>query len=121
MIPPDQLLPLVLCKGPSGVDLEFSYQTRDREKLVRPLALILVTSVHFRSVQIEELGRALVNLSSIVPGGIVCFFPSYEYERKVHAHWDKTGILNRIGQKKKVSSEKRSWSEEGMVVSDDDD
>lgn len=51
----------------------------------------------------DELGRTLVNLSAIVPGGVVCFFPSYEYERKVHAHWEKTGILNRIAQKKKVS------------------
>jgi chromosome transmission fidelity protein 1 len=34
VIPPDHLLPLVLCKGPAGMDLEFSYQTRDRENVV---------------------------------------------------------------------------------------
>ncbi len=43
-----------------------------------------------------------MNLSTIVPGGIICFFPSYEYEKKVHSHWDRTGLLDRIAQKKKV-------------------
>ena len=57
------------------------------------------------SVQIDELGRTLVNLSTLVPGGIVCFFPSYEYERKVHAHWERTGTLSRITQKKRVRKE----------------
>ena len=33
----------------------------------------------------------------------MCFFPSYDYERKVHTHWSKTGVLERITRKKKVS------------------
>ena len=83
VIPPDHLLPLVLCKGPGGVDLEFSYQMRDREKIVNPPTK-LTRLFFYLLVQIEELGRTLVNLSTIVPGGVVCFFPSYEYEKKVH-------------------------------------
>lgn len=54
-------------------------------------------------MQITELGRTLVNLSAIVPGGMVCFFPSYDYEKRVHSYWEKTGILSKIAQKKKVS------------------
>ena len=54
-------------------------------------------------LQIDELGRALVNLCTVVPGGVVCFFPSYDYEKRVHAHWSKTGILERIARKKQVS------------------
>ena len=50
----------------------------------------------------DELGRTLINLSTIVPGGVVCFFPSYEYENKVHLHWEKTGVLDKIRQRKKV-------------------
>ena len=38
----------------------------------------------------------------VVPGGLVCFFPSYEYEKKVHAHWSDTGTLEKIGKKKQV-------------------
>ena len=43
-----------------------------------------------------------MNLSVIVPGGVVCFFPSYEYEKKVYRHWEGAGILDKISQKKKV-------------------
>jgi chromosome transmission fidelity protein 1 len=38
----------------------------------------------------------------IVPGGVVCFFPSYEYEKKVYTHWEKVGLLSKITRKKKV-------------------
>ena len=53
--------------------------------------------------QIDELGRALLNLCMMVPGGVVCFFPSYDYEKRVHTHWSKTGVLERIARKKQVS------------------
>jgi len=53
----------------------------------------------------DKLGRTLINLCTIVPGGVVCFFPSYEYESKVHLHWEKTGVLDKIRQRKKV----REW------------
>lgn len=39
---------------------------------------------------------------TIVPGGIVCFFPSYEYEKLVFNIWEKNGLLDRIGNKKQV-------------------
>lgn len=51
----------------------------------------------------DETGRILCNLCNVVPGGVVCFFPSYEYQRQVHAHWDKSGLLARLALRKKVS------------------
>ena len=53
--------------------------------------------------QLDELGRLIANINNLVPGGVVCFFPSYEYERKVYTHWEKTGFLSRLSAKKKVS------------------
>lgn len=50
----------------------------------------------------DETGRILCNLCNVVPGGVVCFFPSYDYEKQVHAHWEKTGLLTRLAAKKKV-------------------
>lgn len=55
-------------------------------------------------LQMEETGRILCNLCNVVPGGLVCFLPSYEYLRQVHAHWDKTGLLARLSVRKKVSA-----------------
>lgn len=53
-------------------------------------------------LQMDETGRILCNLCNVVPGGVVCFFPSYEYEKQVYAHWEKTGLLTRLAAKKKV-------------------
>lgn len=66
-------------------------------------AVLEVTLDILLFLQIDELGRALVNLCTVVPGGVVCFFPSYDYEKRVHAHWSKTGVLERIARKKQVS------------------
>lgn len=51
----------------------------------------------------DEIGRILCNLCNVVPGGVICFFPSYEYQHQVHAHWDKSGLLARLAVRKKVS------------------
>lgn len=51
----------------------------------------------------DEAGRILCNLCNVVPGGVVCFFPSYEYQRQVLTHWDKSGLLARLAARKKVS------------------
>ncbi|XP_039275022.1 ATP-dependent DNA helicase DDX11-like, partial [Nilaparvata lugens] len=50
---------------------------------------------------LNELGRVLVNLSNIVPAGIVCFLTSYGYEKTVINHLEKTGVLEKIAVKKK--------------------
>ena len=51
----------------------------------------------------DELGRVVYNLCNIVPGGVVCFFPSYEYESRVYAHWQNSGFLDKMAARKKVS------------------
>ncbi|PVD35073.1 hypothetical protein C0Q70_06354 [Pomacea canaliculata] len=90
VIPPDHLLSLTLATGPTGRQLDFTFQTRDDPHLL------------------EELGRLVVNLCSVVPGGIVLFFPSYDYEQLVSVSWEKSGILGRIEAKKKIFREPKS-------------
>jgi Rad3-related DNA helicase len=52
--------------------------------------------------QLNELGRILTNVCNVIPAGIVCFFPSYEYEKIVFEHWEKNGIISKLEMKKKV-------------------
>ena len=59
--------------------------------------------VLFSFGQIDELGRIIVNLVNVVPGGIVCFLPSYEYESLVFSHFMNRGVIRRIENKKKVT------------------
>lgn len=53
-------------------------------------------------LKIDELGRTVGNICTITPGGVVCFFPSYDYEHKVLSRWEETGQLQKIAKKKQV-------------------
>ncbi|GAB1301281.1 ATP-dependent DNA helicase DDX11 [Apodemus speciosus] len=98
VIPPDNILPLIICNGPSNQQLEFTYQRRELPQMM------------------EETGRILCNLCNVVPGGVVCFLPSYEYLRRVHAHWDKTGLLARLSARKKIFQEPKRASQVEQVL-----
>ncbi|XP_021244988.1 ATP-dependent DNA helicase DDX11 isoform X1 [Numida meleagris] len=100
VIPPENILPIVLCSGPSNQQLEFTYQTRDLPQMM------------------DETGRILCNLCNVVPGGVVCFFPSYDYEKQVYAHWEKTGLLTRLATKKKIFQEPKKANQVEQVLAE---
>jgi chromosome transmission fidelity protein 1 len=56
---------------------------------------------------LEELGQVLVNICTVVPDGVVVFFPSYHFEEHVHTVWRNLGIDKRIEAKKKIFREPR--------------
>uniref|UniRef100_A0A2K6MFU1 DEAD/H-box helicase 11 n=1 Tax=Rhinopithecus bieti TaxID=61621 RepID=A0A2K6MFU1_RHIBE len=98
VIPPDNILPLVICSGISNQPLEFTFQKRELPQMM------------------DEAGRILCNLCSVVPGGVVCFFSSYEYLRQVHAHWEKGGLLGRLAARKKIFQEPKSAHQVEQVL-----
>lgn len=100
VIPPSHILPIILTSGPTGKKLDFSYESRGS------------------TANMNELGRVLVNMCNTVPAGIVCFFPSYEYENSVFTHLQKHGIIENISKKKKVFREPKKSSEVESVLSD---
>ncbi|GBG69495.1 hypothetical protein CBR_g4188 [Chara braunii] len=92
IVPQESVLTLALAKGPTGKSFNFTFQSRSSPE------------------QITELGRLMVNLCSIVPQGIVCFFPSFAYETTVYNHWMRSGILSSIEGKKVIFREPRKTS-----------
>ncbi|XP_065538161.1 ATP-dependent DNA helicase DDX11 isoform X1 [Lathamus discolor] len=98
VIPPENILPIILCSGPSNQQLEFTYLTRSMPQMM------------------DETGRILCNLCNVVPGGVVCFFPSYEYEKQIYAHWEKTGLLTRLAVKKKIFQEPKKANQVEQVL-----
>ncbi|XP_062472539.1 ATP-dependent DNA helicase DDX11 isoform X1 [Pezoporus occidentalis] len=98
VIPPENILPIILCSGPSNQQLEFTYLTRSMPQMM------------------DETGRILCNLCNMVPGGVVCFFPSYEYEKQIYAHWEKTGLLTRLAVKKKIFQEPKKANQVEQVL-----
>ncbi|XP_044290089.1 ATP-dependent DNA helicase DDX11 [Varanus komodoensis] len=98
VIPPENILPIILCSGPSSQQLEFTYEKRGLPQMM------------------DETGRILCNLCNIVPGGVVCFFPSYEYEKQVYMHWEKTGLLTQLAAKKKIFQEPKRANQVEQVL-----
>ncbi|KAA8590164.1 hypothetical protein FQN60_014098 [Etheostoma spectabile] len=100
VIPPENILPLVLCSGPSGQELDFTFQNRDSPRMM------------------DETGRILSNICNVVPGGVVCFFPSYEYLRRIVSHWEASGALTRLANKKKIFHEPKKANQVEQVLSE---
>jgi len=71
VIPRENLAVFTLAKGPSGQAFDFRHASRSS------------------TAMIAELGRAIVNLSSLIPSGLVVFMPSYDYLRTALAIWSK--------------------------------
>ncbi|XP_028441239.1 ATP-dependent DNA helicase DDX11 isoform X2 [Perca flavescens] len=100
VIPPENILPLVLCSGPSGQELDFTFQNRDSPRMM------------------DETGRILSNICNVVPGGVVCFFPSYEYSKRIVSHWEASGALTRLANKKKIFQEPKKANQVEQVLSE---
>lgn len=47
-------------------------------------------------ILILDYGNLLIEMSSVVPDGIICFFPSYRYMEEVILNWNEMGILENI-------------------------
>ncbi|KAF7224528.1 ATP-dependent DNA helicase DDX11 [Nothobranchius furzeri] len=100
VIPPENILPLVLCSGPSGQELDFSFQNRDFPCMM------------------DETGRILSNICNVVPGGVVCFFSSYDYLKRVISHWEAGSVLTRLANKKKIFHEPKKASQVEQVLNE---
>lgn len=60
----------------------------------------------------------LQNVCNVVPGGVVCFFGSYDYMDAFYKHLEETGSLARIRNRKQVFKEPRAGGQltEKMLI-----
>ncbi|XP_060167253.1 uncharacterized protein LOC132598418 isoform X1 [Lycium barbarum] len=98
IIPSENILPIVVPQGPSGLSFDFSYSTRSS------------------SVMIQELGLLVSNLVNVVPEGMVLFFSSFDYEGQVYDAWKESGIIERIMKKKRIFREPRRSTDVETVL-----
>ena len=98
VIPKENILPIVMQSGPSGRLLDFTYENRNKKETLNELFLVLF------------------NMCNIIPGGIVCFFPSYDYESKLFDSWDKDGKIAKLNGKKKIFREPKRTDEMDKVL-----
>lgn len=119
VIPEDNLLPMVICKGtklvmgirqrlsninsldvkgPTGRTLDFSFESRNAVDTMK------------------ELCSVLSNVCNIVPGGIVCFLPSYEYEHKLFKFLEDNGKVSSLQQRKPIFREPKKSTDLESVL-----
>ncbi len=49
-----------------------------------------------RSDSLEDLGRTILSVITLIPGGVVVFFPSYDYAELALKSLESSKILDRI-------------------------
>eukprot|EP01016_Furgasonia_blochmanni_P002677 TRINITY_DN11043_c0_g1_i2.p1 TRINITY_DN11043_c0_g1~~TRINITY_DN11043_c0_g1_i2.p1 ORF type:complete len:831 (+),score=146.97 TRINITY_DN11043_c0_g1_i2:59-2551(+) len=74
----NSISPIVVVKGSDQTPLSSEFNER-KDKAV-----------------IKNYGNLLIELCTIVPDGIICFFPSYRYMEDVVYQWNDMGILEKI-------------------------
>uniref|UniRef100_H3B2F0 DNA 5'-3' helicase n=1 Tax=Latimeria chalumnae TaxID=7897 RepID=H3B2F0_LATCH len=65
---------------------------------------------------IRNYGNLLLEMSAIVPDGIVAFFTSYQYMENIVASWYEQGILENIQRNKLIFIETQDAAETSMAL-----
>ncbi|KAF5666621.1 chromosome transmission fidelity 1 [Fusarium heterosporum] len=104
VIPPENLCVWTLASSrPNAPPFEFSFQRRGDTEMI------------------TQLGLAILNLCSLVPDGVVIFFPSYGYLDEVVAVWQKSqgsnaqSVWDRLGMRKALFKETRGASSDEVL------
>ncbi|KAG5178143.1 helicase C-terminal domain-containing protein [Tribonema minus] len=98
VIPPENILPLCVSRGPSGGVFNFTFAKRGSPE------------------QMDELCRLLSNVCALVPGGVVCFLPSFGYMEQVLQCWKASGALHQLSKRKAIFSEPRAATEVESIL-----
>ncbi|EFA78488.1 transcription factor IIH component [Heterostelium album PN500] len=65
---------------------------------------------------IRNYGALLVEMSAIVPDGIICFFTSYSYMEQIVSVWNEMGLLNNILNNKLIFVETSDAAESALAL-----
>lgn len=85
IITPENVSASFISTGPSGLSLNFSYESRNNVRMI------------------QELGMMIINYARVVPAGLVVFFTSFNYMDQVLDIWKSRSIMIGIESIKKVS------------------
>ncbi|ETN45463.1 uncharacterized protein HMPREF1541_09295 [Cyphellophora europaea CBS 101466] len=101
VIPEENMFARSVAHGPSGLEFDFTFEKRGLETMIL------------------ELGKLLLRVVSSVPGGVVVFFPSYEYLARVVKIWkmpvNTEPLLQALGKKKQVFEEAKGVSVDDLL------
>ncbi|MCJ1427110.1 ATP-dependent DNA helicase chl1 [Sticta canariensis] len=102
IIPKENLIVWPVARGSSGIDFDFTYSKRDSPSTI------------------DVLGQSLFKISTVIPDGVVVFFPSYSYLDQVVLRWQKGGSRAASSIWDRLSSQKTIFQESKDAVGVDD-
>ncbi|CAN0892896.1 General transcription and DNA repair factor IIH helicase subunit XPD [Linum grandiflorum] len=94
----DCICPMVLTRGSDQLPVSTKFDMRSDPGVVR------------------NYGKLLVEMVSVVPDGVVCFFVSYSYMDGIINSWNESGILKDIMQHKLVFIETQDVVETTLAL-----
>jgi DNA excision repair protein ERCC-2 len=92
------ICPLVVTRGSDQTLLSTKYESRENPDIVR------------------NYGLLLLQLAQIVPDGIVCFFPSYQFMESTVSMWNEMGILSQLLKYKLLFVETNDLTETSLAL-----
>ena len=93
VLPRNAVQPLIITKGVDQLQISSQYDERENQGNIR------------------NYGNLLVELSLVVPDGIVCFFTSYKYMEHMIIKWDEMQILQKVRENKLIYIETKDHFE----------
>jgi len=92
------LAPMIIARGSDQVAMTSKFESREDVAVIR------------------NYGNLLVELTSIVPDGIVCFFTSYLYMESTIASWYEQGIIDGVQKNKLLFIETQDAAETSLAL-----
>jgi DNA excision repair protein ERCC-2 len=92
------LCPIIVSRGNDQVVMSSKFECREDPAVVR------------------NYGNLLVELSAVVPDGMVCFFPSYLYMESTVAAWYEQGLIDQLQRNKLLLIETQDAAETTLAL-----
>nr|CAG4640640.1 EOG090X01B4 [Eulimnadia texana] len=92
------ILPMVVTKGNDQVAMTTRFESREDTAVIR------------------NYGNLILEIASVVPDGIVCFFTSYLYLETVVASWYDQGIIDQLQRHKLLFIETQDSAETSLAL-----
>lgn len=108
--------------SPKGITWDFTFRVCATMFTTYYLQVIIIFTSFAQNRNnvrlMNECGEFLIEICKMVPGGLVVFFPSFDYLSMVWAHWKSTGLLSRFQDVKVMFKEPRKSTALAHVMQD---
>lgn len=98
VIPDENLKVYGITTGFAGTQFDFSFQNRKSTEMLR------------------DLGQSINSLLRAIKGGVVVFFPSYQYLEDVAEVWRTSGLYGEMSSLKKIFKEDRNSNSDDVLL-----